>query len=72
MCISLLGACASDSGERTTRDEAPRCPAAHTLTCEAKSTGRIHHGTFRKDYDRCACVPEGRGSLDSPVIPVIR
>ncbi len=45
------------------------CPAGHTMTCEARTTGRIRHGSFGKNYEKCACVPEGFELPPSPVIP---
>jgi hypothetical protein len=46
-----------------------KCPAGHTMTCEARTTGRIRHGSFGKNYEKCACVPEGFELPPSPVIP---
>jgi hypothetical protein len=39
------------------------------MTCEARRTGRIRHGSFGKNYEKCACVPEGFELPPSPVIP---
>lgn len=46
-----------------------RCPVGTTMMCETRRTGRIHHGTFARGNDRCACVPEGMRPMESPVIP---
>ena len=46
-----------------------KCPPSHTMTCEARMTGRIRHGSFGKNYEKCACVPEGFELPPSPVIP---
>lgn len=72
--LLLVGGCASqsNSGPQAAAAIGIQCPAGHTLTCEARSTGRIHHGSFRKDNDHCACVREGFDLPASPVIPGIR
>ncbi|HEX7719373.1 MAG TPA: hypothetical protein VF389_06175 [Woeseiaceae bacterium] len=46
-----------------------KCPAGHTMTCEARTTGRIRHGSFGKNYEKCACVAEGFELPPSPMIP---
>jgi hypothetical protein len=45
------------------------CPADYTVTCEVRTTGRIHHGSFGKNYDSCACVPNSSHAQTTPVIP---
>lgn len=67
-----LSGCATGTGTAAATQANMRCPVGQTMTCEANKIGRIHHGTFRKNYDKCACVPETTRTLDSPVIPVIR
>lgn len=49
-----------------------QCPAGHTLTCETRTTGRIRHGSFGKDNERCACVSQDHAPMVSPAIPSIR
>lgn len=68
----VLSGCATGTGAAASSQANMRCPIGQTMTCEANKIGRIHHGTFRKNYDKCACVPETTRTLDSPVIPVIR
>lgn len=71
-CLIAAG-CASNPPERQASNAVGvECPAGHTLTCEARTTGRIHHGSFRKDNDHCACVSEEHDPMVSPVIPSIR
>lgn len=67
-----LGGCAAGTGTAAASQANMRCPVGQTMTCEANKIGRIHHGTFRKNYEKCACVPDTMRTLDSPVIPTIR
>lgn len=48
-----------------------QCPQGHTMQCEANRIGRIRHGSFGKDNDRCACVPDNGRMIESPKIPAI-
>ncbi len=68
----ILGGCATGTSKAAATQANMRCPVGQTMTCEANKIGRIHHGTFRKNYEKCACVPDTTRTLDSPVIPVIR
>jgi hypothetical protein len=71
--LALAGGCASHpQTEQVSNAVGVECPAGHTLTCETRTTGRIHHGSFGRDNDRCACVSNDRATLNSPVIPSIR
>lgn len=71
--LALFGGCAAHpQPEQVSNAVGVECPAGHTLTCETRTTGRIHHGSFGKDNDRCACVSNDRATLNSPVIPSIR
>lgn len=71
---ALAGGCAQQGGapepmaDRRTLD----CPAGHTRTCEINRIGRIRHGTFAHDAEKCSCVPDGSRQLESPRIPTIR
>ena len=68
----VLGGCVTGTSKTAATQANMRCPVGQTMTCEANKIGRIHHGTFRKNYEKCACVPDTMRTLDSPVIPVIR
>lgn len=69
----LVAGCASNQGpEQVSNAVGRECPAGHTLTCETRTTGRIHHGSFGKDNDRCACVSVDQSPMISPAIPSIR
>ncbi len=46
-----------------------KCPPGQTMTCEVRTTGRIRHGSFRSNLEKCSCVPEGFDLPPSPVIP---
>lgn len=71
--LVLVAGCASNPRpEQISNAVGVECPAGHTLTCETRTTGRIHHGSFGKDNDRCACVSNDHDTLNSPVIPSIR
>lgn len=73
--LLLVAGCASQPQPRQNASATGiQCPAGNTLTCEARTTGRIYHGSFSnsKDNDHCACVPEGFELPASPVIPGIR
>ncbi|HZW59724.1 MAG TPA: hypothetical protein VFE85_05465 [Woeseiaceae bacterium] len=76
LSLPVLAACAAGAGtpraDAIERGARLRCPAGHTLTCEANRIGRIFQGTFAKNTDKCACVPDNGRSLESPVIPTIR
>lgn len=69
--LLLVTACTANPQQpRSTSTEARmNCPAGHTMTCEARTTGRIRHGSFGKNYEKCACVAEGFELPPSPVIP---
>jgi hypothetical protein len=67
----LLEGCASGGGSslRTAEKAALRCPAGYTTTCEVRRIGRIHHGSFGRNNESCACVSNSRHSETTPVIP---
>lgn len=71
--LALLCGCAPQNPQNSQYRSAPRaslqCPTGHTMTCEATSIGRIRHGSFARNSDRCACVPDDGPVLQSPVIP---
>jgi hypothetical protein len=69
---ALLGACAQGPMHKDAGKVALHCPAGSTLTCEADTIGRLRHGTFAKNMDKCACVQDGSRTIDSPVIPAIQ
>ena len=71
LVLILAAGCTSNpqQAQRTEAEAAARCPSGHTMTCEARRTGRIRHGSFGKNYEKCACVPEGFELPPSPVIP---
>lgn len=70
--LILIAGCASNSPQQASSAAVARCPTGHTLTCETRTTGRIHHGSFGKDNERCACVSADQAPMVSPVIPSIR
>jgi len=39
------------------------------MMCEAKNIGRIRHGTFARNNEKCGCVPDDARIMTSPVIP---
>jgi hypothetical protein len=71
LAMLFLEGCASGDGGnlRMTEQAALRCPAGYTVTCEARKIGRIHHGSFGKNYDSCACVSNSSHGDTTPVIP---
>ena len=70
LSISALAGCASGGGStRMVSQEALRCPPGFTATCEVRTIGRIHHGTFGKNYESCACVSSELHSDTATVIP---
>lgn len=71
LLLTALAGCASSPGRSDDTRAATRCPVGHTMTCEADRIGRIFHGTFRSDIEKCACVPDDGRTLDSPVIPSV-
>jgi len=72
LSLFLLAGCASNSQpEQVSNSVGVKCPAGHTLTCETRTTGRIHHGSFGKDNERCACVSADHTPMVSPAIPSI-
>lgn len=66
----LLGACASDSAERTPKYSraVQQCPPGETLICEVPTTGRIHHGSFSKRGKSCACEEPRAGATVIPSV----
>lgn len=72
LSLFVLAACARSPMHRdASRPAAVNCPAGTTLTCEANTVGRIRHGSFSRNNDKCACVQDDGRSLNSPVIPSI-
>jgi len=71
LAILFLEGCASGGGgsPRMAGQADLRCPAGHTVTCEVRKIGRIHHGSFGKNYDSCACVSDSSHAQTTPVIP---
>ncbi|MEQ8206396.1 MAG: hypothetical protein RIA65_09495 [Woeseia sp.] len=69
--LLLLGACAQDPMHKDAGRTSLHCPAGSTMTCEVDTIGRIRHGTFAKNNEKCACVQEGTRSLESPAIPSV-
>lgn len=68
----LIAGCASNQRpEQVSNAVGRECPPGHTLTCETRTTGRIHHGSFGKDNERCACVSADHRPMVSPAIPSI-
>ena len=70
--VAISGCAPQEPRYRTEQRASLKCPAGHTLTCEAKKIGRIRHGTFARDNDRCGCVPDSGPILQTPVIPSTR
>jgi hypothetical protein len=70
LAMLLLEGCVS-AGSRPpmTRQAALSCPAGYTVTCEVRKIGRIHHGSFGRNYDSCACVSNDSHAQTTPVIP---
>ena len=64
--ILLLSACASSSTQKRTVTAADACAPNETLVCEVSNTGRIKHGSFSKDGERCSCSDRSKGP---PIIP---
>lgn len=64
-----VAGCAEQGQSRFAREQGMQCPPSHTMTCEVSKIGRIHHGTFRKNYDSCSCVPNSIAQETIPVIP---
>ena len=71
LAMLFLQGCASGGGGSlgATGQVGLRCPAGYTVTCEVKRIGRIHHGSFGKNYDSCACVSNSSHARTVPVIP---
>lgn len=71
LAMLLLEGCASGGSARRPLGQQPalQCPVGYTVTCEVRKTGRIHHGSFGKNYDSCSCVPNSSRPQTSPVIP---
>ncbi|WP_156762862.1 hypothetical protein [Woeseia oceani] len=69
--LLFLGGCSQNPMHKDADKTARHCPAGSTMTCEADTIGRIRHGTFAKNNEKCACVQEGTRSLESPAIPSI-
>jgi hypothetical protein len=68
--IWLLAGCAAGGGGTHMATEAGlQCPKGFTVTCEVRKIGRIHHGTFAKSLESCACVSNTMHSQTVPVIP---
>ena len=73
LSLILIGGCASNSQpEQVSNAVGIKCPPGHTLTCETRTTGRIHHGSFGKENERCACVSADHNPMVSPAIPSVR
>ncbi len=75
--VALLAACAqqperTSAGPELASRASLKCPAGQTMICEARSIGRIRHGTFARANDRCACVRQDLPALKTPVIPTPR
>lgn len=68
---AVAGCASGTQPQQTSNAVGMECPAGHTLTCETRATGRIHHGSFGKDNDRCACVSADHKPMVSPAIPSI-
>lgn len=74
LLMLVSGGCAGGGGASSridpTRNQAGlQCPVGYTVTCDVRTTGRIHHGTFGKDYDSCSCVSTSQHGETRPVIP---
>ena len=68
----LLGCASNPQSQQVSNAVGVECPPGHTLTCETRTTGRIHHGSFGKDNTRCACVSNDYDPMVSPAIPSAR
>lgn len=74
LLVLTLGGCAGGGGtsariDPTATDAGLQCPVGYTVTCDVRTTGRIHHGTFGRDYDSCSCVSTSQHGETRPVIP---
>ena len=74
LLMLVLGGCAGGGGgsnrvDPMARESGLQCPVGYTVTCDVRMTGRIHHGTFGKDYDSCSCVSSSQHGETRPVIP---
>ncbi|MGB5345155.1 MAG: hypothetical protein WBN23_03225 [Woeseia sp.] len=68
----LVAACAPQTPKFAEANaQRVNCPGGTTMMCEAKTIGRIRHGTFARANDKCACVPDDSRMINSPVIPAI-
>ena len=67
--ILLLSGCAASGHTRAAGETGLQCPRGYTVTCEVRKIGRIHHGTFKKNYDSCSCVSDSMRSQTVPTIP---
>jgi hypothetical protein len=71
-CALLAAACAPQTPKfAEAHTQRVACPGGTTMMCEAKTIGRIRHGTFAQANDKCACVPDDSRMINSPVIPSI-
>jgi hypothetical protein len=69
LSMLVFAGCAGAGSTAMARQAGTQCPAGFTVTCEVRTTGRIHHGSFGKNYDSCACVSNDRHAQTTPVIP---
>lgn len=69
LSLLIFAGCAARGGSRMAKQEGMQCPAGYTVTCEVRKIGRIHHGTFQKNYDSCSCVSNSISQQTVPVIP---
>lgn len=69
LSMLVFAGCAGGGSTRAGGQAGLQCPAGFTVTCEVRTTGRIHHGSFGKNYDSCACVSNDRHAQTAPVIP---
>jgi hypothetical protein len=68
--VMLLAACASgNSREPRQLSASDTCAPNETLVCEVSNTGRIKHGSFSKEGERCACSDRRKGAPLIPGIP---
>lgn len=70
----VLGGCAGTGAagggmEPASNRAGLQCPAGYTVTCEVRKIGRIHHGSFGRDYDSCSCVSTSIHGETRPIIP---
>lgn len=70
--LLVVAGCAQNPMHRDAGRVDLKCPPSHNMVCEANKIGRIRHGTFAHETDKCACVPDTGRTLESPVIPTIR